>query len=138
MTQKATFGAGCFWSAEAAFHRLAGVVDTTVGYDVATGTELVQVEYDSQRVTYERLLDVFWEIDDPTDPSRSELYRSVIYFHSPQQEREARASKQHLDSSGTFLRPIVTDILPAPRFDRAPDSDQHYYTRHRTFACAVG
>jgi peptide-methionine (S)-S-oxide reductase len=138
LTQKATFGAGCFWSAEAAFHQVPGVVDTIVGYDEANGTELVQVEYDPQQATYERLLDVFWEIDDPTDANRSELYRSVIYFHTPQQEQAARALKQHLDSSGTFRRPIVTDILPAPRFERAPDSDQHYYTRHSPFTCAIG
>lgn len=138
MTQKATFGAGCFWNAEAAFYQVEGVVDTTVGYEDATGTELVQVEYDPEQVTYERLLDVFWEIEDPTDPKRSQLYRSVIYFHTPQQEAAARASKQELDRSGTFRRPIVTDILPAPRFERAPDSDQHYYTRPGTSVCAIG
>jgi peptide-methionine (S)-S-oxide reductase len=137
MTLKATFGAGCFWSAEAAFHQVPGVVDTTVGYDDATGTEVVEVAYDPQQVTYEQLLDVFWEIDDPTDPNRSELYRSVIYFHTPEQEAVARASKRRLDGAGTFRRPIVTDILPAPRFDRAPDSDQHFYTRGRGFSCAI-
>ena len=115
-----------------------GVVNTTVGYDHATGTEVVLVEYDPQEVTYERLLDVFWEADDPTDQNRSELYRSVIYFHSPHQEAAARASKQQLDRSGTFRRPIVTDILPEPRFERAPDSDQHYYTRPGGFSCAIG
>ena len=137
MTQKATFGAGCFWNAEAAFHQVAGVVDTTVGYEHASGTELVQVEYDPQQVTYERLLDVFWEIEDPTDPKRSELYRSVIYFYTPQQEAAALASKQQLDRSGIFDRPIVTDILPAQRFDRAPDSDQHYYTRPGALRCSI-
>ncbi len=137
MTQKATFGAGCFWSAEAAFRPIPGVVDTTVGYDDTTGTEVVQVEYDPQQVTYERLLDVFWEIDDPTDPNRSELYRSVIYFHTLVQEGAARASKRQLDRSGAFRRPIVTDIRPAPPFDRAPDADQHYYTRRGASFCGI-
>jgi peptide-methionine (S)-S-oxide reductase len=113
------------------------VVDTVVGYDDSTGTEVVEVEYDPQQVSYERLLDVFWKIDDPTDPNRSELYRSVIYFHTPAQEAAAQAAKEQLDRAATFRRPVVTDLRPAPRFYRAPDSDQHYYARRGAFSCAT-
>jgi peptide-methionine (S)-S-oxide reductase len=148
-TRKATFGAGCFWSVEAAFRQVPGVVDTAVGYaggttenptgeDVSSGhsghAEVVEVEYDSEKVAYERLLDVFWANHDPTIPNGqgpdvSNEYRSVIFFHTPEQETAARASKEQLDRSGRFRRPIVTDISPAPTFYRAEEYHQRYLER---------
>jgi peptide-methionine (S)-S-oxide reductase len=104
-TQRATFGAGCLWSVEAAFRELPGVVDTAVGYaggaapdptceDGSSGdaghAEMVEVEYDPEQVAYERLLDVFWAIPDPTIPNRPAEYRPVIFFHTPEQEAAAR------------------------------------------------
>jgi peptide-methionine (S)-S-oxide reductase len=133
-TQQATFGAGCFWSVEAAFRRVPGVVDTAVGYaggaarDPTCGpggaghpgqTEVVEVEYDPNQVAYERLLDVFWAIHAPTLPDPTGEYRSVIFVHTPEQEAAARASKEQLERSGRFRRPIVTEIAPAPTFHRA-------------------
>ena len=149
-TQTATFGAGCFWSAEAAFRRVPGVVDTAVGYadtenpvanDTGTGvsanTEVVQVQYDPKRVSFEQLLDAFWDIEDPTDPHQSEEYRSVILFSTPEQAAEAQASKERLERSGRFHRPIVTEIRPAPTFYRARESDQRYLERHGSLFCAT-
>jgi peptide-methionine (S)-S-oxide reductase len=144
--EKATFGAGCFWGVEAAFRLVKGVKKTAVGYaggttrnptyeEVCTDTtghaEVVQVEYDPQEVTYERLLDVFWAEHDPTQlnrqgPDVGRQYRSVVFFHSPEQEKVARASKERLATSGRFKRPIVTEILPAPEFWRAEDYHQQY------------
>jgi peptide-methionine (S)-S-oxide reductase len=143
-TQKATFGAGCFWSVEAAFREVPGVVDTAVGYAGGTTrepmcgvgrsghgghTEVVEVDYDPEQVTYERLLDVFWAIHDPTIPNRPDAYRSVIFFHTPEQEAAARASKARLARSGRFRRPIVTEIAPAPTFWRAEEYHQRYRER---------
>src|ERR1043166_8554475 len=124
---RATFGAGCFWGVEAAFRRVPGVTATAVGYaggwldnptyrDVCgarTGhAEVVRVEYDPARVSYEDLLDVFWGCHDPTTPDRQgpdvgTQYRSVIFFHTPEQEATAVASKERLQASGRLRRPIV-------------------------------
>ena len=137
--EKATFGAGCFWGIEAAFRQVPGVVDAAVGYmggtlenptyqDVCTDTtghaEVVQVTFDPAQVSYQRLLDLFWEIHDPTTPNRQgpdvgKQYRSAIFFHSAEQEAAARASKEKQQASGRFRRPIVTEITPAPTFYRA-------------------
>jgi peptide-methionine (S)-S-oxide reductase len=140
-TQKATFGAGCFWSVEAAFRQVPGVVDTAVGYaggttqdpasdDVGSGhsghAEVVEVEYDPEKVAYERLLEVFWAIHDPTFPDVSDEYRSVIFFHTPEQAAAAQASKELLDRSGKLGRPMLTEIAPAPTFYRAEEYHQHY------------
>src|SRR5579862_1142384 len=130
MIQKATFGAGCFWGVEATFRQVPGVLDAAVGYagghvpnptyrDVCTDetghAEVVQVEYDPAKVSYETLLDVFWENHDPTTMNRQgpdvgTQYRSVIFYHTPEQEAAARASKEKMDRSGIFRRPIVTQI----------------------------
>jgi peptide-methionine (S)-S-oxide reductase len=143
-TQKATFGAGCFWSVEAAFRRVPGVVDTAVGYaggttqhptcaEVSSGhsghAEVVEVEYDPEKVAYQRLLDVFWASHDPTTSDGGDEYRSVIFFHSPEQEAAARASKELLDRSGKLGRPILTEIAPAPPFYRAEEYHQRYLER---------
>src|SRR5947209_5018758 len=127
---KATFGAGCFWGVEAAFRQVKGVTHTTVGYeggtlkdptyrDVCTDqtghAEVVEVDYDPSEVSYDELLKVFWESHDPTTPNRQgpdvgTQYRSVIFYHTPDQQAAAIASKEKLASSGTHRRPIVTLI----------------------------
>ena len=149
MTEKATFGAGCFWGVESAFRRVPGVVATQVGYaggnkanptykEVCTdGTghaEVVEVEFDPARVSYEQLLGVFWQIHDPTQfnrqgPDFGSQYRTVIFYHSPEQERAARASQARLEASGKFRRPIVTEIEPAREFWRAEEYHQQYFEK---------
>jgi len=147
--KKATFGAGCFWGVEAAFRKIEGVASATVGYaggsfkdptykDVCSGktghAEVVQVEYDPSRVSYEELLRVFWNIHDPTTlnrqgPDIGTQYRSAVFFHNPEQEAAATASKQKLQSSGRYQRPIVTEITPASEFYRAEDYHQQYFEK---------
>src|ERR1700674_4763470 len=144
--EKATFAAGCFWGVEAAFRAVPGVVGNTGGdsggtfphptyQDVCTGrtghAEAVEVEYDPEQVSYEDLLRVFWENHDPTTlnrqgPDVGTQYRSVIYYHSPEQKTAAEASKGALASSGRFRRPIVTEIGPANDFWRAEEYHQQY------------
>ncbi|MBN1342603.1 MAG: peptide-methionine (S)-S-oxide reductase MsrA [Phycisphaerae bacterium] len=156
--EKAMFGAGCFWGVEAAFRRVEGVTETAVGYsggktkdptyrDVCTGTtghaEVVQVTFDPERVSYDQLLDVFWSCHDPTTPNRQgpdvgEQYRSAIFFHSPEQEAAAKASKDRLERSGRLRRPIVTQIVPASEFYRAEEYHQQYAEKHGGAACPTG
>jgi peptide-methionine (S)-S-oxide reductase len=153
--RKATFGAGCFWGVEAAFGELKGVVSTSVGYmggtlenptyeDVCTDktghAEVVEVLYDPARISYEDLLDVFWKIHDPTTlnrqgPDRGTQYRSVIFYHTPEQEAAARASKERLRQSGRFKKDIVTQIEPAGRFWRAEEYHQQYYEKTGRRSC---
>jgi len=155
--EKATFGAGCFWGVEAAFRQVKGVSSTTVGYaggtlknptykDVCTDktghAEVVQVEYDPSQVSYEDLLNVFWRVHDPTQldrqgPDVGTQYRSLIFFHTPQQEAAARASKEKLQKSGAFKKPIVTEILPAPEFYRAEDYHQQYLEKRGMAHCRI-
>ena len=136
---KATFAAGCFWGVEATFRQIPGVTATRVGYtggdlknptykDVCSNStghaEAVEVDYDPAKVSYEDLLNVFWENHDPTQlnrqgPDWGTQYRSAIFFHSPEQEQAARASKQALEKSGRFHRPIVTQIVPSVTFYEA-------------------
>jgi len=156
--ETATFAAGCFWGVEAAFGQVPGVVATAVGYsgghvpnptyhDVCSGrtghAECVQVEYDPARVSYEQLLDVFWENHDPTQlnrqgPDVGEQYRSAIFFHTREQEAAARASKSRLEQSGRFKRPIVTEITPAPAFYRAEEYHQRYLEKRGLAHCRIG
>jgi len=156
-TQKATFGAGCFWGVEAAFRQVKGVKATAVGYaggatknpsykevcsDATGHAEVVQVEYDPAEVPYDRLLGVFWVSHDPTQlnrqgPDVGAQYRSVIFFHTPEQEAAARESKAALDSSGRFRRPIVTEILPAPEFWLAEDYHQQYLEKRGLSHCRI-
>lgn len=153
--QKATFGAGCFWGVEAAFRQLRGVVSTSVGYmggtlenptyeDVCTDrtghAEVVEVLYDPAQIAYENLLEVFWRIHDPTTlnrqgPDRGTQYRSVIFYHTPEQEATARASKERLERSGKFKREIVTKIEPAARFWKAEEYHQQYYEKTGRRSC---
>lgn len=153
--EKATFGAGCFWGIEAAFRQVPGVVDAAVGYmggtlenptyqDVCTDTtghaEVVQVTFDPAQVSYQQLLDLFWEIHDPTTPNRQgpdvgKQYRSAIFFHSTEQEAAARASKEKQHASARFRGPIVTEIIPAPTFYRAEEYHQRYFEKQGIAAC---
>ena len=155
--EKATFGAGCFWGVEAAFQEVEGVVSTAVGYsgghlqkptyqDVCSGrtghAEVVQLEYDPARVSYDQLLDVFWENHDPTTlnrqgPDIGAQYRSAIFFHTPEQEAAARASKTRLERSGRYPRPIVTEITPASEFWRAEDYHQRYLEKRGLAHCTI-
>ena len=147
--EKATFGAGCFWGVEAAFRKVKGVISTSVGYmgghfenpcylDVAsriTGhAEVAQVEYDPNAVSYEQLLQVFWDIHDPTSlnrqgPDRGEQYRSVIFAHNPPQEITARNSKLNLQASGKYDKDIVTEIKPASTYWLATEEHQQYFDK---------
>lgn len=149
-TAVATFGMGCFWGAEHIFRKVSGMISTTVGYmggsyenptyrDVCTGrtghAEVVQVLYDPDRVSYERLLEVFWESHDPTTLNRQEpdvgsQYRSVIFYHTPEQREVAVKMRSVLERSGRFARPIVTEILSAAKFYRAEEYHQKYFDRH--------
>ena len=152
---KATFGAGCFWGVEEEFRKIPGVRNTAVGYsggtlqnptyeDVCTDetghAEVVEVDYDPQRVPYETLLDAFWKGHNPTQlnrqgPDVGRQYRSVIFFHSPEQEAAARASKERLEKSGKFPRPIVTQIVPAEPFWRAEEYHQRYFEKRGGGSC---
>lgn len=147
--QLATFAAGCFWGVEEAFRQIKGIKSTMVGYtggdypnptynDVCSDTtghaEAVQIEFDPNVVSYDKLLDVFWSIHDPTTlnrqgPDVGAQYRSMILYHSPEQEEIAELSKERLDKSGKFKRKIVTEILPAPIFYKAEEYHQKYYMK---------
>ncbi|MGE5754624.1 MAG: peptide-methionine (S)-S-oxide reductase MsrA [Planctomycetaceae bacterium] len=155
--KKATFGAGCFWGVEETFRHVPGVVNTAVGYsggtldhptyeDVCTDrtghAEVVQVEYDPAQVRYEQLLDVFWNAHDPTTPNRQgpdvgTQYRSVIFYHDDEQEAAATASKEKLQASGRFRRPIVTEIVPAAPFHRAEEYHQRYLAKRGHSHCST-
>ena len=155
--ETATFGAGCFWGVEEAFRQIPGVLDTAVGYlggrtqnptyqDVCTDetghAEVVQVTYDPAKVSYDQLLNTFWESHDPTTlnrqgPDIGTQYRSAIFFHSPEQERLARASKEKIQASGKFRRPVVTEITPASTFYRAEDYHQKYLAKRGLSHCHI-
>jgi peptide-methionine (S)-S-oxide reductase len=155
--EKATFGAGCFWGVEEAFRTIKGVKDTAVGYtggklenptykDVCTNetghAEVVEVTFDPAEASYDQLLDVFWNIHNPTTlnrqgPDWGTQYRSVIFFHSPEQEAAARASKEKLETSGLYNRPIVTQIVPAPVFYRAEEYHQRYLEKRGVSSCHI-
>jgi methionine-S-sulfoxide reductase len=155
--EKATFAAGCFWGVEAAFADVAGVISTRVGYtggntdnptyeEVCSGrtghAEAVEVVFDPALVTYDHLLIRFWSIHDPTTKDRQgpdigSQYRSVIFTHSKEQEEKANASRERMDRSGRFGRPIVTEILPAAHFWPAEEYHQQYFRKHG-HSCGIG
>ena len=155
--EKATFGAGCFWGVEAAFRNVNGVVSTQVGYtggrtadptyeQVCSGrtghVESVEVTYDPARVSFDDLLQVFWENHDPTTPNRQgpdvgEQYRSAIFTHSPEQEAAAKASVASLEAAKRFRRPIVTQIVPAGPFYRAEEYHQQYLEKRGQASCHI-
>jgi peptide-methionine (S)-S-oxide reductase len=154
---RASFAAGCFWGVEAAFRQVEGVLETAVGYlggraenptyeSVCSGrtghAETVEVEYDPAKVSYEQLLDVFWENHDPTTlnrqgPDVGEQYRSAIFTLAPEQEAAARVSKVRLEKSGRYKRPIVTEITPASKFYRAEEYHQRYLEKHGLAHCRI-
>jgi len=155
--REAAFGAGCFWHVEAAFSQVEGVVETEVGFmgghsrnpsyaEVCTGrtghAEVVHLRYDPSVVSYDQLLDVFWEIHDPTALNRQgmdvgEQYRSVIFFYDDQQKRIAEASKETLQKSRKHRKPIVTQVLPASDFHRAEEYHQKYFEKKGKLSCRV-
>ena len=146
--QTATFAGGCFWCVESDFEKLPGVVRAISGYTGGRGdnptydnygqkghVEAVQIVYDPAKVSYQALLDYFWRHVDPTDPGgqfvdRGAEYRSAIFYHDAEQQRLAAASKQALEKSKRFSKPIVTEILPLTKFFPAEDYHQDYYKTH--------
>ena len=155
--ETATFGAGCFWGVESAFRELPGVSDATVGYmgghqrqptygDVCTGTmghaEVCQVTFDSAQVSYEKLVEYFFQLHDPTQhnrqgPDHGTQYRSVIFYHTAAQEQTARAVRDRLAQSGKFRRPLATELAPAGEFWRAEEYHQRYFEKHGLPSCHV-
>jgi peptide-methionine (S)-S-oxide reductase len=152
MTSKATFGAGCFWGVEATFRQIEAVgyaggqtanpTYKEVCTDRTGHAEVVQVEYDPERVSYGKLLDVFWENHDPTTlnrqgPDVGTQYRSVVFYHDEEQRAAAEQSKRELDASGRFRRPIVTQIVPAAPFYRAEEYHQRYLEKRGLASCHI-
>ena len=149
--ERATFGMGCFWGPEETFRKVEGVTSTSVGYmggtlenptyeEVCTGrtghAEVVEVEFDPSRIAYQDLLEIFWAHHDPTTRNRQgpdfgTQYRSVLFFHSPEQEAAARASKEKLERSGRYRSEIVTEIVPASSYYPADEYHQRYLEKRR-------
>jgi peptide methionine sulfoxide reductase msrA/msrB len=149
-TRKATFAGGCFWCVEADFEKHPGVVKVVSGYtggqkenpsyeEVSSGTtghvEAVQVYYDPSRITYEELLEIFWRHIDPADSGgqfvdRGPQYRSAIFYHDKEQKRLAEKSKEALNRSGKFTKPVMTEIFKFTRFFEAEDYHQDYYKKN--------
>jgi len=152
---KATFGAGCFWGVEAEFRALPGVTNTAVGYlggtlvnptyrDVCSGqtghAEVVEVEYDPEIIAYEELLALFWDMHNPTTlnrqgPDVGTQYRSAIFYHDEAQREAAEASKQALEASGRFNRPVVTEVTPTSKFYIAEEYHQQYLEKRGLASC---
>ena|SRR6202167_2925743 len=154
---KAIFAAGCFWGVEATFRQLPGVISTRVGYtggqtsdptykEVCTDrtghAEAVEVTYDPAKLAYEKLLEVFWGNHDPTQvnrqgPDYGSQYRTAIFFTTPEQETAARASKEALEKSHRFSKPIATQIVPAVTFYEAEDYHQQYLEKKGLASCHI-
>ncbi len=157
VTETATFAAGCFWGVEEIFRTRPGVIDTVVGYtggtmdgptyeevctDQTGHAEAVQVTYDPKKISYEELLKIFWENHNPTTPNRQgpdigSQYRSVIFYHTPEQEKAARGSKEMLQSSGKYKKPIVTEIVAATPFYKAEEYHQKYLVKRGLETCHI-
>lgn len=147
---KATFGAGCFWHVEDLLSKTKGVKSTAVGYtggqlpnpsyeevctDKTGHAEVVEVEYDPKEISFEDLLDVFWNNHNPTTLNRQGpdvgiQYRSAIFYHNDEQKEVAEKSKEELEKSGKFDKPIVTQIVPASTFYKAEEYHQKYFKKH--------
>jgi peptide-methionine (S)-S-oxide reductase len=147
--KKATFGAGCFWGVEALYRKVPGVIEAFSGYtgghtenptyeevcsDQTGHAEAVEVTYDPEKVSYDRLLEVFWMNHNPTTPNQQgpdhgSQYRSVIFYHDEEQKKLAEASKQALEQSGKWQKPIVTEIVPATTFYKAEEYHQRYFEK---------
>ena len=154
---KATFAAGCFWGVEACFQQLPGVLSTAVGYeggkldnptynDVCTDrtghAEAVEIDYDPAKITYERLLEEFFSLHDPTQlnrqgPDWGAQYRSVVFFHSPEQEAAAKAFIARLTEEKRYSRPIVTQVVHAETFWRAEEYHQRYLEKRGALSCHI-
>ena len=155
MAEIATFAAGCFWGIEVEFGKIPGVLETAVGYsnghtenptykevctDETGHAEVVQVTYDPDKVSYEKLLDAFWQMHDPTQMNRQgpdfgSQYRTAIFFHTPEQEAIAKKSRAGLEASGKFKRPVVTEISPAGTFYPAEEYHQKYLQKRGAASC---
>jgi peptide-methionine (S)-S-oxide reductase len=155
--ETATFGAGCFWGVEVRFQQEPGVAETAVGYeggkldnptykDVCTDrtghAEVVEVKFDPAKVSYQRLLDLFFELHDPTQlnrqgPDWGAQYRSVIFFHSPEQEAVAKATIARLTEQKVFKKPIVSQVVPAESFWRAEEYHQKYLEKRGAVSCHI-
>ncbi len=151
MTEIATFGAGCFWGVEQKFGKVKGVLDTVVGYtggkmenptykDVCTDksghAEVVRVTFDPAIVSYEELLEYFWDMHNPTTLNRQgwdvgTQYRSAVFYHNNEQKEAALKLKEKLDKAGKYKNPIVTEIVPAGNFYRAEEYHQKYYEKNK-------
>lgn len=154
-TEKATFAAGCFWGVESAFRQMDGVIDAQVGYtggktaeptyrEVCSGNtghaEAIEVTFDPVKVSYDKLLNLFWRMHDPTQVNRQgpdigTQYRSAVFYHSPEQKAAAEASKATLDKSGKHKKPVATQIVPAAPFYRAEEYHQRYFEKNGGPAC---
>ena len=158
-SQQADFAAGCFWGSEATFRAVPGVLATEVGFEGGSTTnptyedvctdktghaETVRVTFDPQKVTYQHLLEIFFENHDPTTvdrqgPDFGTQYRSVIFYHSPEQQRIAQTEKEKRDKSGNYVGPIVTAIVPANNFFRAEEYHQEYFEKQGVqYTCHLG
>jgi peptide-methionine (S)-S-oxide reductase len=155
--ETATFGAGCFWGVEVRFQQEPGVTETAVGYeggkldnptykDVCTDrtghAEVVEVKFDPAKVSYQRLLDLFFELHDPTQlnrqgPDWGAQYRSAVFFHSPEQEAAAKATVARLNEQKAFKKPIVTEVVPAETFWRAEEYHQKYLEKRGAVSCHI-
>ena len=155
--EKATFGAGCFWGVEARFQQVPGVMETAVGYEGGalenptykevctdrTGhAEVVELTFDPQKVSYSALLDLFFELHDPTQVNRQgpdwgAQYRTVVFFHSPEQEAAARQTIARLDGSRKYAKPIATQVVPAGTFWRAEEYHQKYLEKRGAVSCHI-
>jgi len=154
---KATFAAGCFWGVEARFAQLPGVTATAVGYeggampnptykDVCTDrtghAEAVEIDYDPARITYEQLLDAFFSLHDPTQlnrqgPDWGTQYRSVVFYHTPEQEAAAKAAIEGLTAEKRFAKPIATQVVAASTFWRAEEYHQKYLEKRGALSCHI-
>jgi peptide-methionine (S)-S-oxide reductase len=155
--QQATFGAGCFWGVQYKFDQIKGVKKTTVGYmggrtknpsyeqvctDKTDHAEVVHIEFEQNTVSYKELLDLFWNIHDPTQKNRQgpdigSQYRSVIFYHNPEQKEEAEKQKKKLEESTRFKNSIVTEIAPASQFYPAEEYHQKYFEKHGATNCPI-
>lgn len=155
--EKAYFAAGCFWHVEDTFRHVPGVVATAVGFmgghtedptykEVCTDrtghAETTEIVYDPSKVTYDQLLDVFWSHHDPTTTNRQgpdvgSQYRSAIFYLNKEQEEKAKASKERLQKSGKFAKPVVTEITPAKMFYKAEEYHQQYFEKTGQRSCGI-
>lgn len=154
---KATFAAGCFWGVEAQFAQLPGVNATAVGYEGGTKpnptyqevctdrtghAEAVEIDYDPAKISYEQLLDAFFSLHDPTQlnrqgPDWGTQYRSVVFYHTPEQEAAAKATIERLTAEKRFPKPIATQVVPASTFWRAEEYHQKYLEKRGAASCHI-